>query len=815
MGKHIQGEELLALADFDGDDRVDMLWQRSNGATYIQDSETQGGKPSIWMGNYSGQEPLMQSINGLYDSLGFDVGLFSEGAPTSNAAPVFTSGTTANFSENGTGTVYTAISTDEDGDTVYYSLVGGADQTLFNLDSSSGELTFKTSPDYESPADSGGDNVYNVQIDASDGNGGTASQNVAITVANVNDVPSFTSGTTANFSENGTGTVYTAISTDEDGDTVYYSLVGGADQTLFNLDSSSGELTFKTSPDYESPADSGGDNVYNVQIDASDGNGGTASQNVAITVADSLVSAVKVYPGYTTATQQNLGDGIFGKDGLSSGWDYNGDGVLDLLIGVPWHDLTSKEKAGHAWLISGASITSNDADEVYAANLADMGLGTDYKKIVGANSWDQLGSETTFIADISGDGLPEIAVGVPYEKIGGAGTDHVGGSTYIYFSDVLNGLSTSWSTSGWSNDQASVKISGISELDNSGHQVKGSLNIDGDLVEDVVITAPRGNSETGQVFVLFGSAINEERGSGLALDLNSLGNNQGITINGEEVGSYLGWSIETNGDFDGDGIKDLAIGAPQAAGDDGKVYVIFGSYLATVTGSLDLGTLTAAQGLTLTGSIADGEAGRSLASLQDIDGDDKDELVIGAPYAEGSGAALNEGHTYVVFGSTLGAKTNTDMNLSALDGSNGVYLEGRDSSDLSGWSVSNVNDLNGDGLDDLAIGAPDAAGQNGETYIVWSSSFTDESFLSGTKVDLADSLFSGGGGTYLVGPNSVGQFGYQIIPAGDFDGDGNSEFYVSSPGEAYTEDTGAGYLLSESILANAVSGFLAVDDIAF
>ena len=379
----------------------------------------------------------------------------------------------------------------------------------------------------------------------------------------------------------------------------------------------------------------------------------------------------------------------------------------------------------------------------------------------------------------------------------------------------MNGLSTSWSTSGWSNDQASVKISGISELDNSGHQVKGSLNIDGDLVEDVVITVPRGNSETGQVFVLFGSAINEERGSGLALDLNSLGNNQGITINGEEVGSYLGWSIETNGDFDGDGIKDLAIGAPQAAGDDGKVYVIFGSYLATVTGSLDLGTLTAAQGLTLTGSIAHGEAGRSLASLQDIDGDDKDELVIGAPYAEGSGAALNEGHTYVVFGSTLGAKTNTDMNLSALDGSNGVYLEGRDSSDLSGWSVSNVNDLNGDGLDDLAIGAPDAAGQNGEAYIVWSSSFTDESFLSGTKVDLADSLFSGGGGTYLVGPNSVGQFGYQIIPAGDFDGDGNSEFYVSSPGEAYTEDTGAGYLLSESILANAVSGFLAVDDIAF
>ena len=58
MGKHIQGKELLALADFDGDDRVDMLWQRSNGATFIQDSETKGGGASLWMGNYSGQELL-------------------------------------------------------------------------------------------------------------------------------------------------------------------------------------------------------------------------------------------------------------------------------------------------------------------------------------------------------------------------------------------------------------------------------------------------------------------------------------------------------------------------------------------------------------------------------------------------------------------------------------------------------------------------------------------------------------------------------------------------------------------------------------
>ena len=105
-----------------------------------------------------------------------------------------------------------------------------SDQALFDIDSSSGALTFKSAPDYETPIDASSppDNVYEVQIEARDGNGGTVSQTVSITVTNANDNnPAFSSGTTANFAENGTGTVYTAVATDADGDTPTYHLVGG------------------------------------------------------------------------------------------------------------------------------------------------------------------------------------------------------------------------------------------------------------------------------------------------------------------------------------------------------------------------------------------------------------------------------------------------------------------------------------------------------------------------------------------------------------------------------------------------------------
>ncbi|MDO9382682.1 MAG: cadherin domain-containing protein, partial [Hyphomicrobiaceae bacterium] len=208
----------------------------------------------------------------------------AEPSTPANAPPVVSSPAAAAVSENATGTVYTATATDPDsGTTLRYSL-SGADAALFNINSQTGEISFTQSPDYESPADAGGNNVYDVKVTATDGTN-TATKDVAITVTNTNEGPAITSAAAATAAENGTGVVYTATATDPDaGTTLTYSL-SGVDAALFNIDPATGEVSFKQSPDYETPQDADGDNVYDVKVIASDGTN-SASEDVAITVTN-------------------------------------------------------------------------------------------------------------------------------------------------------------------------------------------------------------------------------------------------------------------------------------------------------------------------------------------------------------------------------------------------------------------------------------------------------------------------------------------------------------------------------------------------
>ena len=201
-----------------------------------------------------------------------------------NEAPTVTSAATASFAENGTGTVYTVAATDPDaGATLTYS-ISGADAALFNINATTGAVTFKSSPNYEAPGDAGGNNVYDVNVTASDGTN-SATKAVAITVTNVNEAPTVTSAATASFAENATGTVYTAAATDPDaGATLTYSLTG-ADASLFNINATTGVVTFKSAPNYEAPGDAGGNNVYNITVGASDGTN-TATKAVAVSVTN-------------------------------------------------------------------------------------------------------------------------------------------------------------------------------------------------------------------------------------------------------------------------------------------------------------------------------------------------------------------------------------------------------------------------------------------------------------------------------------------------------------------------------------------------
>jgi Ca2+-binding RTX toxin-like protein len=149
-------------------------------------------------------------------------------------------------------------------------------------------------------------------------NGALSSSDTAIiNITAVNDAPVITSNSTVNFAENATGTVYTVTSTDPDaGATKTYSLSGGADVAKFDIDSITGAVTFKTSPNYESPIDSGANNVYDINVRVSDGTL-TDTKAVAITVTN--VGEDSVNDILVGTTGDDILSGLSGNDTITGG----------------------------------------------------------------------------------------------------------------------------------------------------------------------------------------------------------------------------------------------------------------------------------------------------------------------------------------------------------------------------------------------------------------------------------------------------------------------------------------------------------------
>ncbi|MEA3008688.1 MAG: hypothetical protein QOJ91_380 [Sphingomonadales bacterium] len=204
-----------------------------------------------------------------------------------NEGVTITSGPTASVVENGTAvTIVSAV--DADGDSVSFSIVGGADAARFAIDSATGTLSFRAAPDYEAPGDSDSNNVYEVVVSASDGSL-SASKALSVTVTNQNEAIAFVSGgggdrASVTIGEN-SGSVMALLAVDPDGTSPQYGIAGGADAALFELDPATHALRFKALPDFEHPRNSDGDNVYEVVVGATDGQT-FDYQSISVTVAN-------------------------------------------------------------------------------------------------------------------------------------------------------------------------------------------------------------------------------------------------------------------------------------------------------------------------------------------------------------------------------------------------------------------------------------------------------------------------------------------------------------------------------------------------
>lgn len=285
----------------------------------------------------------------------------------------FSNSSSASFAENGSGTVTTVSATGGIG-SMSYAITGGADAGAFSIDPASGALGFVAAPDFEAPTDSDTNNSYLVDVTATDADGNAGTQSLTVTVTNVAESAtlSFTNPASASVDEETSGVVLTVNATGGIGTTTYS--LGGTDAAAFTLDSNTGDLSFVTTPNFESPNDAGGDNVYDVSVTATDSDGNTASQGITVTVNDVIEtvalnftspSAVSVAENTTAVTTVTVDNGIgtvtysFGGGVDDSAFSLDtATGELSFLAAPDYENPTD---AG-ADNVYDVSITATDAD---------------------------------------------------------------------------------------------------------------------------------------------------------------------------------------------------------------------------------------------------------------------------------------------------------------------------------------------------------------------------------------------------------------------------------------------------------------------
>jgi hypothetical protein len=248
-------------------------------------------------------------------------------------------------------------------------------------------------------------------------------------------------------------------------------------------------------------------------------------------------------------------------------------------------------------------------------------------------------------------------------------------------------------------------VNGIDAGDGSGRSVAGAGDINGDGLDDVIIGArvadPNGTNAAGESYIVFGRST----GFPAALDLADLDGGNGFVVNGIDVDDFSGYSVAGAGDINGDGLDDVIIGAsfadPNATYRAGESYIVFGQS-TEFPAALELADLVGNNGFVVYGIEAYDRSGVGVAGAGDINGDGVDDVIIGAEGADPNGTDY-AGESYIVFGRSTGFPAALDP--VDLDGSNGFVVNGIDAGDYSGASVAGAGDINGDGLDDVIIGA--------------------------------------------------------------------------------------------------------------